>query len=69
MLLIVMSTCRPVGWGGSEYKSLKVTDDSSTDDDSDDDDDSEDEQLFAKSHIIRKSRFKKIVYKEELLPE
>jgi hypothetical protein len=64
-----MSTCRPVGWGGSEYKSLKLTDDSSTDSDSDDDDGTDDEQLFAKSHIIRKSRFKKIVCKEELVPE
>jgi hypothetical protein len=65
-----MSTYRPVGWGGSEYKSLKLTDDSSTDSDSDDSgSDSDDEQLFAKSNIIRKSKFKKIVHKEELLPE
>jgi hypothetical protein len=67
MLLIVMSTSEPEGWTISEYKSLKTTDDSdsSTDGDSDD----EEEQIFAKSSVVRKAKYKKIVQKEELLPE
>ena len=62
-----MSTSEPEGWTVSEYKSFRVTgdDDSSTDGDSDD----EEEQIFAKSSIIRKPQYKKIVHKEELLPE
>jgi hypothetical protein len=46
---------------------LKTTDDSdsSTDGDSDD----EEEQIFAKSSVVRKPKYKKIVQKEELLPE
>ena len=62
-----MSTSEPEGWTVSEYKSFRVTgdDDSSTDGDSDD----EDEQIFAKSSIVRKPQYKKIVHKEELLPE
>ena len=62
-----MSTSEPEGWTVSEYKSFRVTgdDDSSTDGDSDDDE----EQIFAKSSIIRKTKYKKIVHKEELLPE
>ena len=61
-----MSTSEPEGWTVSEYKSFRVTgdDDSSTDGDSDDE-----EQIFAKSSIIRKTKYKKIVHKEELLPE
>jgi len=67
MPLIVMSTSEPEGWTISEYKSLKTTDDSdsSTDGDSDD----EEEQIFAKSQIIRRPKYKKLVEKEELLPE
>jgi hypothetical protein len=66
MLLIVMSTSEPEGWTISEYKSFKVTgdDESSTDGDSEDE-----EQIFAKSSIVRKPKYKKIVQKEELLPE
>ena len=62
-----MSTSEPEGWTVSEYKSFKVTgdDDSSTDGDSDE----EEEQIFAKSQIVRKPKYKKIVQKEELLPE
>jgi hypothetical protein len=62
-----MSTSEPEGWTVSEYKSFKVTgdSDSSTDGDSDD----EEEQIFAKSSIVRKAKYKKIVVKEELLPE
>ena len=62
-----MSTSDPEGWTISEYKSFKATgdDDSSTDGDSDD----EEEQIFAKSTIVRKTKYKKIVTKEELLPE
>jgi hypothetical protein len=67
MLLIVMSTSVPEGWTISEYKSFKATgdEDSSTDGDSDD----EEEQIFAKSNIVRKTKYKKIIQKEELLPE
>jgi len=62
-----MSTSVPGGWTISEYKSFKATgdDDSSTDTDSED----EEEQIFAKSSIVRKPKYKKIVQKEELLPE
>ena len=62
-----MSTSVPGGWTISEYKSFKATgdDDSSTDSDSED----EEEQIFAKSNIVRKTKYKKIVQKEELLPE
>jgi hypothetical protein len=68
MLLIVMSTSEPEGWTISEYKSFKATgdDESSTDGDSEED---EEEQIFAKSSIVRKPKYKKIVQKEELLPE
>jgi hypothetical protein len=61
-----MSTSEPEGWTISEYKSLKTTDDSdsSTDGDSDDE-----EQIFAKSSVVRRPKYKKIVQKEELLPE
>jgi hypothetical protein len=62
-----MSTSDPEGWTISEYKSFKATgdDDSSTDGDSED----EEEQIFAKSNIVRKQKYKKIVQREELLPE
>jgi hypothetical protein len=62
-----MSTSVPEGWTISEYKSFKATgsEDSSTDGDSDD----EEEQIFAKSRVVRKPRYKKIIQKEELLPE
>jgi hypothetical protein len=59
----------PEGWTISEYKTFKATgdaEDSSTDGDSDCD---EEEQIFAKSNIVRKTKYKKIVIKEELLPE
>ena len=63
-----MSTSDPEGWTISEYKSFKATgdDDSSTDGDSDDEGE---EQIFAKSSVVRKTKYKKIVQKEELLPE
>lgn len=62
-----MSTSEPEGWTISEYKSFKATgdDESSTDGDSEE----EEEQIFAKSSIVRKPKYKKIVQKEELLPE
>jgi hypothetical protein len=62
-----MSTSDPEGWTISEYKSFKATgdDDSSTDGDSED----EEEQIFAKSNVVRKQKYKKIVQREELLPE
>ena len=68
MLLIVMSTSEPEGWTSSEYKSFHATNDedsgSSTDGDSDDE-----EQIFAKSSVVRRPKYKKLVQKEELLPE
>jgi|TARA_B110000259_G_scaffold28964_1_gene31002 hypothetical protein len=33
------------------------------------DSDDEEEQIFAKSSVVRKTKYKKIVEKEELLPE
>jgi hypothetical protein len=63
-----MSTSEPEGWTISEYKSFHVTNDddseSSTDGDSDDE-----EQIFAKSSVVRRPKYKKLVQKEELLPE
>jgi|TARA_R110000823_G_scaffold304021_1_gene425535 nitrogen regulatory protein PII-like uncharacterized protein len=66
MLLIVMSTSEPEGWTISEYKSFHVTNDSES---SVTDSDDEEEQIFAKSSVVRKTKYKKIVEKEELLPE
>ena len=64
-----MSTSEPEGWTSSEYKSFHATNDedsgSSTDGDSGDDD----EQIFAKSSVVRRPTYKKLVQKEELLPE
>lgn len=64
-----MSTSEPEGWTSSEYKSFHATNDedsgSSTDGDSGDDD----EQIFAKSSVVRRPMYKKLVQKEELLPE
>lgn len=63
-----MSTSEPEGWTISEYKSFKVTNDedseSSTDGDSGDE-----EQIFAKSSIVRRPNYKKLVQREDLLPE
>lgn len=56
----------PEGWTLSEYKSFHVTNDSES---STTDSDDEDEQIFAKSSVVRKTKYKKIVEKEELLPE
>ena len=59
-----METNDPEGWTIIEYKSFKVSVDDSETSSSDDE-----EQIFAKSSVVRKSRYKKIVCKEELLPE
>jgi hypothetical protein len=65
-----MSTSVPEGWTISEYKSFKATEDDETDSSTDgDSEDEEEEQIFAKSSIVRKPKYKKIVQKEELLPE
>lgn len=61
-----MTSVVPEGWSITEYKSFKVSGDES---ESSVDTDSEDEQIFAKSPIVRKPLYKKIVQKEELLPE
>jgi len=64
-----MSTSEPEGWTISEYKSFKATEDDESSADGDSEDDEGDEQIFAKSSIVRKPKYKKIVQKEELLPE
>jgi hypothetical protein len=68
MLLIVMSTSEPEGWTISEYKSFHVTNDDDSESSTDGDSDGE-EQIFAKSSVVRRPKYKKIVKKEELLPE
>jgi hypothetical protein len=64
MLLIVMSTSEPEGWSFSNTK-FKVYDSGT----SSSEDSSDDEQIFSKIKTIKKKKFKKIVHKEELLPE
>ena len=64
-----MSTSEPEGWTISEYKSFKVTGDEDDSESSTDGDSDDEEQIFAKSQVVRKSKYKKIVQKEELLPE
>ena len=61
-----MSTSEPEGWTISEYKSFHATDDSESSAGGDSDDE---EQIFAKSSIVRIPKYKKLVEKEELLPE
>lgn len=63
-----MSTSELEGWTISEYKSFKAVG-GEVSDTSSDSDDSDDEQLFAKSSMIRKTKYKKLVSKEILLPE
>jgi hypothetical protein len=46
-----------------------VTNNDSESSDADSDDEEEQEQIFAKSSVVRKTKYKKIVEKEELLPE
>jgi hypothetical protein len=69
MLLIVMSTSEPEGWTISEYKSFQVTNDDDDSESSAGGDSDDEEQIFAKSSIVRIPKYKKIVEKEELLPE
>jgi hypothetical protein len=64
MLLIVMSTSEPEGWSFSNTK-FKIYDTGS----SSSEDSSDDEDLFSRTKTIKKKKFKKIVQKEELLPE
>jgi hypothetical protein len=65
-----MSTSEPEGWTISEYKTFKAFGDDGSENSIDgDSDDEEDEQIFAKSQMVRRPRYKKIVQKEELLPE
>jgi len=63
-----MNTSELEGWTTSEYKTFKAVD-GEVSDTSSDSDDSDDEQLFAKSSIVRKTKYKKLVSKETLLPE
>ena len=64
-----MSTSNPEGWTVSEYKSFKVTGDEDDSGSSSDGDSDDDEQIFAKSQMVRRPKYKKFVMKEELLPE
>jgi hypothetical protein len=64
-----MSTSDLEGWTNSEYKSFKATGDEDSASSSDGDSDDEEEQIFAKSQIVRRPKYKKLVEKEELLPE
>jgi hypothetical protein len=59
-----MSTSEPEGWSFSNTK-FKIYDTGS----SSSEDSSDDEDLFSKTKTIKKKKFKKIVQKEELLPE
>jgi|TARA_B110000444_G_scaffold208565_1_gene203003 hypothetical protein len=59
-----MSTSEPEGWSFSNTK-FKVYDSGT----SSSEDSSDDEQIFSKMKTIKKKKFKKIVHKEELLPE
>ena len=64
-----MSTSEPEGWTISEYKSFKATGDEDDSESSTDGDSDDEEQIFAKSQVVRRPKYKKIVQKEELLPE
>ena len=59
-----MSTSEPEGWSFSNTK-FKIYDTGS----SSSEDASDDEDLFSRTKTIKKKKFKKIVQKEELLPE
>lgn len=64
-----MSTSEPEGWTISEYKSFQVTNDDDDSESSAGGDSDDEEQIFAKSSIVRIPKYKKLVEKEELLPE
>ena len=64
MLLIVMGTSEPEGWSFSNTKFKIYESGTSSSEDS-----SDDEELFSKMKTIKKKKFKKIVEKQELLPE
>ena len=59
-----MSTSEPEAWSFSNTKFKIYESGTSSSEDS-----SDDEQLFTKTKTIKKKRFKKVVEKEELLPE
>ena len=59
-----MSTSEPDGWSFSGTK-FKIYDSGT----SSSDDSSDDESIFSKIRTIKKKKFKKVVEKEELLPE
>ena len=64
-----MSTSEPEGWTLSEYKSFKITGDEDSGSNTDGDSDDEEEQIFARSQVVRRPKYKKLVEREELLPE
>jgi len=59
-----MNTSEPEGWSFSNTKFKIYESGLSSSDDS-----SDDEDLFSKTKSIKKEKFKKVVEKEELLPE
>ena len=64
-----MSTSEPEGWTLSEYKSFKITGDEDSGSSTDGDSDDEEEQIFARSQVVRRPKYKKLVEREQLLPE
>jgi hypothetical protein len=59
-----MGTSEPEGWSFSNTKFKIYESGTSSSEDS-----SDDEELFSKMKTIKKKKFKKIVEKQELLPE
>jgi hypothetical protein len=59
-----MSTYEPEAWSFSEKGFKSYDSDTSSSEDS-----SDDEQIFSKMKTIKTKKFKKIVEKQELLPE
>jgi hypothetical protein len=59
-----MSTSEPEGWSFSNTKFRVYDSGTSSSEDS-----SDDEELFSKMKTLKKKKFKKVVHKEDLLPE
>ena len=59
-----MSTSEPEGWSFSNTKFRVYESGTSCSEDS-----SDDEELFSKMKTLKKKKFKKVVQKEDLLPE
>jgi len=59
----------PEGWTNCDYKSFKVTNEDESESSTEEDSSDDEEQIFAISPVIRRPKYKKLVEKEELLPE